>query len=182
MFATDEKVILRRLSPDDLGAFQTYRGDPDVARFQGWNAMDDTQALAFLSAMQAGDIPNVGGWCQLGIADAQNNILIGDLGLHVASDHGAAELGITLSRTAQGKSQGYRAVNLAVDWIFAHTNVAKIVAITDERNIGAQSLLKRLGWPYVSTLGPEVEIEGLTEFVFEHLRPLPKQGATVRIL
>ena len=172
MRVAGDKVVLRRLAVGDAQAFQSYRADPDVARYQGWSAMSDAEALGFLREMSNAPLPTIGGWCQIGIADAATDTLIGDVGLHVALDHSAAELGITLSAQAQGKSQGYEAVNLIVDWIFAYTDVPKIVAITDQRNTGAQALLKRLGWPYVETLGPEVEIEGLTEFVFEYARPM----------
>ena len=171
MLAVGENVGLRRMRPDDLVAFQAYRADPVVARFQGWSAMDDDHARQFLSVMEQVDLPKIGDWCQIAIVDAASDVLIGNMGVHVAQDQSAAELGITLSRAAQGKSQGFEAVELIVDWVFAQSRVAKIVAITDEDNTGAQALLVRLGWPQVATLGPEVEIEGRTEFVFEHARP-----------
>jgi aminoglycoside 6'-N-acetyltransferase len=171
MLRTGQNVNLRRLRPADLAAFQAYRADPEVARYQGWTPMDKPKALGFLSAMEQIELPKIGGWCQIGIADGASDTLIGDIGVHVASDQSEVELGITLSRSAQGKSQGFEAVGLIVDWVFERTSVPKIVAITDERNSGAQALLTRLGWPYVATLGPEVEIGGLTEFVFEYARP-----------
>ncbi len=173
MFASDDTVTLRRLGIADLQAFQRYRQDPVVGRFQRWTAMDDTKAKAFLESMAQTPVPAIGGWCQIGIARADNGVLIGDFGLNVAQDHSAAELGITLSRDAQGHSLGFRAVHLVTEWVFQTTSVPKIVAITDERNSGAQALLARLGWPQVDTLGPDVEIEGLTEFVYECTRPEP---------
>ena len=171
MLAVGEQVNLRRLRPADLSAFQAYRADPDVARYQGWTPMEEAKALGFLNTMAHIELPKIDGWCQIGIADATSDTLIGDIGVHVAADQSEVELGITLSREAQGKSQGFEAVGLIVDWVFAQTSAAKIVAITDERNTGAQALLTRLGWPYVATLGPEVEIVGLTEFVYEYARP-----------
>ena len=45
--------MLRRLHPDDLAAFQAYRTDPAVGRWQGWTAQSDAQALAFLTEMAA---------------------------------------------------------------------------------------------------------------------------------
>lgn len=169
-FAQNDLVRLRRLGAQDLGAFQAYRGDPVVGQFQGWTAMDRDQALGFLSDMAVADVPCVGGWCQIGIADAATDLLIGDLGVHLSADQSEVELGITLSRLAQGKNQGYAAVRLVTQWIFANTKAAKIAAITDVRNTGAQALLTRLGWPHVGTLGPEEESVGCTEYVFECLR------------
>jgi aminoglycoside 6'-N-acetyltransferase len=171
MLAAGEHVNLRRLRPADLAAFLAYRADPEVAQFQGWSAMEEAKALKFLSAMEQIELPKIGDWSQIAIADPESDGLIGDIGVHVPHNQSEVELGITLSRAAQGKSQGFEAVGLIVDWVFAHTSAPKIVAITDERNTGAQALLTRLGWPYVATLGPEVEIEGLTELVYEYARP-----------
>ena len=71
----------------------------------------------------------------------------------------------------QRQDEFFREVGLIVDWVFAQSRAAKIIAITDERNTGAQALLIRLGWPFVTTLGPDVEIVGRTEHVFEYARP-----------
>lgn len=171
MLVVGEQVNLRRLCPADIAAFRNYRADPEVARYQGWTPMDEAEAMGFLNAMAQIDLPKIGGWGQIGIADAASDALVGDIGVHVAADQSEVELGITLSRGAQGRSQGFEAVELIVEWLFAQTSVPKIVAITDERNTGAQALLTRLGWPYFTTLGPEVEIEGITEFVYEYARP-----------
>jgi hypothetical protein len=46
-----EGIELRRLMPSDLRAFQSYRQDAEIGRFQGWQAMSDAEALAFLLEM-----------------------------------------------------------------------------------------------------------------------------------
>lgn len=166
----DHQVRLRRLAPRDLAAFQAYRQDPVVAEFQGWTDMTDAQSLRFLTDMQTAPLPKPGGWCQIGIAQTHDDQLIGDCGLHLNAQGTEAELGITLSRTRQGRGLGFAAVQLIVNWIFAQTDVAKVVAITDARNQRAQALLQHLGWPHVGTLGPDVEIVGRTEYVFEMSR------------
>lgn len=121
--------------------------------------------------MQTGPLPNLGGWCQIGIAQTHDDQLIGDCGVRVNAQGTEAELGITLSRTRQGRGLGFAAVQLIVNWIFAQTDVVKVVAITDARNLRAHALLQHLGWPRVGTLGPDVEIVGRTEYVFEMSRP-----------
>ena len=35
---TTERLVLRRFRPEDLDAFVAYRSDPQVARYQGWEA------------------------------------------------------------------------------------------------------------------------------------------------
>jgi hypothetical protein len=42
------RAVLRRLTVDDLHAFQSYSYDPDLGRFQGWSPLTDSEALAFI--------------------------------------------------------------------------------------------------------------------------------------
>ena len=94
-------VVLRRLSPHDLRAFQSYRNDPVVGRYQGWQAMSDAQALDFLNDVATQPLLQPGHWTQIAIADADMNALHGDIGLHVAADGAQAE--ISASRSHRGR-------------------------------------------------------------------------------
>jgi hypothetical protein len=40
--------VLRRLATADLAAFQAYRTDAALGRYQGWSPMTDAEARAFL--------------------------------------------------------------------------------------------------------------------------------------
>jgi hypothetical protein len=44
-------IALRRLSVSDLAAFQAYRSDPELGRYQGWSPMSEPEARAFLEEM-----------------------------------------------------------------------------------------------------------------------------------
>ncbi|MDB2408087.1 GNAT family N-acetyltransferase [Jannaschia sp.] len=161
-------IVLRRLVPSDLVAFLAYRDDPAVARFQGWDAMDAAQARGFLADMaQAPAFPR-GGWWQIGIADAASGALLGDMGLCLAADGTAVELGITLARAAQGGGRAEAAMRGAADLIWAATEAERIVVITDARNAPALRLIARLGLPQVDTLH-ETQ---WPEPVFHWLRPV----------
>jgi RimJ/RimL family protein N-acetyltransferase len=35
---TSERLVLRRFRPEDLDAFVAYRSDPEIARYQSWEA------------------------------------------------------------------------------------------------------------------------------------------------
>jgi hypothetical protein len=73
------RTVLRLLSLTDLHDFQAYRTDPVVAEYQGWTAMADANATAFLAEMHASPLFVPGRWFQLGIA-LQAGELIGDIG------------------------------------------------------------------------------------------------------
>ena len=59
--------MLRRLRADDLAAFQAYRHDPEVGRWQGWTPRPDAEALAFLNEMAAAPPFAPGGWTQVAV-------------------------------------------------------------------------------------------------------------------
>ena len=91
-------VALRRLAVSDLAAFQAYRHDALLGQYQGWSAATDAEALSFLAEMNTSALLRPGTWSQIGIADADNQGLIGDIGLFLASDGRSAEIGFTLRR------------------------------------------------------------------------------------
>ena len=89
-------LILRRLCRSDLAAFQAYRNDPEVARYQSWDVMSEEKALGFLSDVQHSPPLRAGHWSQIGIATLSPEQLIGDMGWFLSESEDEVELGITL--------------------------------------------------------------------------------------
>jgi RimJ/RimL family protein N-acetyltransferase len=150
--ATTARLHLRRLRPQDLPAFQAYRGDAEVGRWQGWQPMDDAQALTFLEAMAASPWCQPGAWFQLAVADRASDTLLGDIGIHLALGGRVAEIGFTLARGAQGRGLAQEALTAAIACIFEHTPARRVLAITDIRNTACLRLLPRLGLRPFATL------------------------------
>jgi aminoglycoside 6'-N-acetyltransferase len=147
------RTTLRRLSTDDVAAFQAYRTDPEVGRWQGWSPMTGAEALAFLARMHAEPLFVPGEWCQIGIAlrapaDAgDEGRLIGDVGLGIDSaDPGLAQVGFSMHRRWQGLGLAAEAVEAACALLFEHGGVRRIEAVTDVRNASSMRLLERLGF------------------------------------
>jgi RimJ/RimL family protein N-acetyltransferase len=141
-----ERVVVRRLGAGDLVRFQAYRHDPEVGRWQGWEPQSDEQSLAFLEEMAVEPFGRVGEWIQLAIADAHDDRLLGDIGLHLREPDGSeAELGITLAGDTQGRGLATEAAEAVVAGLRAHTGVRRLVGITDVRNTPSARLLERLG-------------------------------------
>ena len=160
-------MTLRRLSPGDLAAFQAYRHDPEVGRWQGWQPQSDAQALAFLQAMSQGALFAPGTWTQLGIADGLTGQLIGDVGIYISDDAQEAEFGFSLARAAQGRGLASAAVREAMRWVFEQTPVQRIHAQTDSRNFACVRLLERLGATRLATIATEFRGEPCVEFRYE---------------
>jgi len=142
---TDARVALRRLRATDLEPFAAYRRDPDVGRWQGWTPLSDEATLAFLQEMAACPLCGRGQWTQLGIARLADDALLGDVGIRVEDDGSEVELGITLSRAAQGRGFAGEALRLALDIAFAATPAGRVIAVTDARNAPCIRLLERGG-------------------------------------
>ena len=166
-------VVLRRLAISDLAAFQGYRHDSVLGQFQGWSATSDADALSFLTKMSAAALLQPGTWSQLGIADATNQALIGDIGLFLASDSRHAEIGFTVQRESQGRGVATTAVREAISLVFEHTTAEKVLGITDARNQPSIRLLERVGMR--KTESRNATFRG--EVCLEHVYTISRQHA-----
>ena len=160
------RVSLRRLVRADLPTFQAYRQDANVGRYQGWDPLSDHDAAQFIAKMSGVALFPHGEWIQLAIADCRTDGLIGDLGICVARDGQSAEIGFTLASAAQGVGFGAEAVKAAIRLIFEHAPVARILAVTDARNLPAQRLLERVSMRRINTLAAVFKGQPCVEHVY----------------
>ena len=165
-------VVLRRLRLSDLAAFQAYRTDTELGRYQGWSAMSDAQARAFLEEMSTMPLLPPGAWIQLGIAAPHDEAtLLGDMGLCLAADaRDHVEIGFTLSRPAQGRGLATVALRAAAQLVFESTAAERIVAITDVRNLASIGVLSRAGMRRVEERHTLFRDEPCVEYVYTLLR------------
>ena len=99
------RLRLRPFRAADLPAFAAYRGDPEVARYQGWDAgYSLADAERFLAGQDGLALGATGAWVQLAIADRAGDALLGDCACFVLGEQpGSAEIGITLAPASQGR-------------------------------------------------------------------------------
>ncbi|MFT3957078.1 MAG: GNAT family N-acetyltransferase [Piscinibacter sp.] len=158
--------MLRRLAVADLAAFQAYRSDAELGRYQGWSAMPDSEARAFLDEMNQAPLFRPGEWAQIAIAEPRTLALVGDIGLHLADDSGHAEIGFTLARHAQRRGLATAAVREVIQLVFESTAVGRVVGITDARNDASIALLERVGMQKVDERTVEFRGEACVEYVY----------------
>ena len=138
-----DPLHLRRLRPSDLDEFVAYRNDPNVARYQGWEALTPDKALQFLTHMHSSPLLTPGEWTQVAVALHYDDTLVGDAGLFISQDGQEAEIGLTLAQAYQGKGFGTRGLDLALALIWRETQAATVRIWTDLRNIAALRVLRR---------------------------------------
>jgi [ribosomal protein S5]-alanine N-acetyltransferase len=159
-------VLLRRLCVADLPAFQAYRTDVELGRYQGWSAMSDSEARTFLEEVNKAPLFCPGQWAQIAIAEPRTLGLLGDIGLYLAADSRHAEIGFTLARHAQGRGLATAAVREALHLIFASTAVEHVVGVTDARNHASIALLERVGMHKTEERTVEFRGEECVEYVY----------------
>ncbi len=165
-----QRLQFRPLRPADLPAFFAYRSDPVVARYQGWEPMDEPAARAFLvdAAGFSRFVP--GSWRQLAIARIDDDGLIGDLGVHLSADASEAEFGLSLAREHQGAGLGTEAIAGVIAWLFEATPVQRILADADVRNLPCVHALQRAGMTQVGQREGIYKGEACREWCFRIAR------------
>jgi aminoglycoside 6'-N-acetyltransferase len=144
MFVRTERLILRRFTAADAEAFAAYRSDPDIARYQSWDApLPLSEAVQKVEEFGEGD-PAAPGWFQYAVD--LDGVLIGDLGLNLDENLMQAELGFTLASAYQGRGYATEAVRGLLDDVFIERKLHRVSAECDARNAASARLLERVGF------------------------------------
>ncbi|TCC10480.1 GNAT family N-acetyltransferase [Kribbella soli] len=144
MFARTDRLTLRRFKPTDAEQFAAYRSDPQVARFQSWDApVPLAEAQRTVERFAEGD-PEAPGWFQYAVD--LDGVLIGDLGLNLHENLMQADLGFTLASEYQGHGYASEAVRGLLHHLFVDRELHRVSAECDARNTASARLLERVGF------------------------------------
>ena len=144
MFVRTERLTLRRFTPADAERFAAYRSDPDVARYQGWDApVPLTEAAESVERFGQAD-PEAPGWFQYAVD--LDGVLIGDLGVNLHKNLMQADLGFTFAAEYQGKGYASEAVRGLLEYLFVERELHRVSAEADARNTASARLLERVGF------------------------------------
>ena len=140
-----QRLIIRRFQAADKAAFLAYRNDPDVARYQSWEAFTEEQATQLIREMETLPLGLPGRGVQIAVEHKESGTLAGDIYLQVdGQEERQAEIGFTFSRSFQGQGLATEALTALLDSAFRRLALHRITAITDGRNAPAAALLERL--------------------------------------
>jgi RimJ/RimL family protein N-acetyltransferase len=143
-----ERLLLRPFRAEDLETFVAYRRDPEVARYQSWDASYSmADAERFLAAQRDVALGSPGEWVQLAAVDRRTGTLCGDCAVHIlATQPATAEVGVTFARAHQGSGLATEALAAVIGHLFAEHRLHRVYAETDDRNAAGHRLFERLGF------------------------------------
>jgi RimJ/RimL family protein N-acetyltransferase len=142
-----DRLVLRRFTAADVGAFVAYRSDPAVARYQSWTAPYPPAKAQRMVEVLADEHPDTAGrWFQFAVALAGSDELIGDCGVNVPAEQPCqAELGFSFAPAHQRRGYATEAVRRLLDYLFLDRGKHRVVASCDDRNVRSAALLRRVG-------------------------------------
>lgn len=143
------RIHLRPLTPADAPLLAAYRNQPEVARYQAWLLPFTLEAAQALIESMRGRTPEDDGWTQLALANVEGDELLGDVAVRRAGPQ--AEIGVTLSRQAQGRGLATEGLTLLLAHLFGTLGLHRVYASIDPHNIPVARLLTRLGFRHEGT-------------------------------
>jgi RimJ/RimL family protein N-acetyltransferase len=147
MILSTPRLLLRPFRASDAHGFAVYRSDPEVARYQTWDApFSLEQAQEFIAESTPPEPPIPGNWYQIAIEVKGGPALAGDCAFALDIEGpGQAEVGYSLDRRYQGQGYAAEAVTRLLDYLFGELGLHRVRAVTDVENAASIRLLQRLG-------------------------------------
>src|SRR5690349_9523554 len=134
MLITTDRLVLRRFRAADAARLAEYRSDPEVARYQSWDApFSLLRAETAVANFMASD-PDRAGWFQYAIERTADHALIGDVAVHLHDNLMQAEVGFTLAPDCQKQGYATEAVRAVLDRLFRVQGLHKVTGECDARN------------------------------------------------
>jgi aminoglycoside 6'-N-acetyltransferase len=141
-----KRLVLRRFGPGDARAFAAYRSNPDVARYQAWDAPYSLAKAERFVAEQAKANPRDDGWFQYAVERNDQPGLLGDVGVRRSDEGRQAELGFTFAPEHQGHGYAREAVTRVIEFLLVEEGLHRLMADADARNVRSVRLLERVGF------------------------------------
>lgn len=140
------RVRLRALVPGDAPAIFAVGSSPEVARYLSRPAFTElAQAEALLAEIEAAFRART--LFQWGVARREDDRVIGTVTLlHLALDHGRAELGYVLGREHWGQGLMREALEAALRLSFEGLGLRRLEADIDPRNVRSLRIAEALGF------------------------------------
>ncbi len=140
------RLLIRNLRQTDLEDFHSYRSDPQVTKYQGFDVMNRQEAAAFIERQVDKTFGEPGNWVQYALEEKATGALIGDCAIRLLEDTRMAEIGMTLSPARQRQGYAREAMLGILSHLFDTVQVHRVVETVDAENTASIALLRSLGF------------------------------------
>ncbi len=156
-----DRLILRKMTPDDAEAVFAYASDPEVTRYTAWDThrtIEDSRAFLelVLGKYRSGGEPD---W---GVVYKGDHRFVGTCGfVNWEAGHARAELGYVISRGYWGRGLMPEAVRTIIAFGFERMNLNRIEARCIAENAASARVMEKAGMAYEGTLRQREFIKGV---------------------
>lgn len=141
-----DRLLIRRLTKEDVLRLAAYRNLPEVSRHQSWETYSTEDARNLIEGLEHEEPGKPGGWFQFGVALQAADLLIGDIGLSIDADQPlCGQIGYTFDPEFQRQGYATEAASAVMAWAFTNLSLHRVSAFTDPRNLPSIALMERLG-------------------------------------
>lgn len=155
-----DRLILRKMTPNDAGAVFAYASDPEMTRYVIWEthrSIEDSRAFLDLAVAKY----ESGGEPDWGIVYKGDHRFVGTCGIVSWEPyHARAELGYALSRDYWGRGLVAEAVGAMISFGFDRMNLNRIEARCIAENAASARVMEKAGMLYEGTLRRREFIKG----------------------
>ena len=145
-----ERLIFRKLTPDDLPWLIEMRSPEPVNRYLGGAKMQNPESLAVRLKFYI-DCYDKFGFGNCAMARRETGELIGTSGLQPLEDTGEIEVGYNLSEKFWRQGYGYECAFAWLTFGFEKCGLERIVAVAYPENIGSWRIMEKCGMSYQKT-------------------------------
>lgn len=150
IFATSERLVLRRPHEADLEPLLRGREDPAVNLYTGRRADERGFLVQLIADMQdkaPGDAGPGGPWYQFVVERRGDGAVIGDLGAGFGlPGERQVEIGYRILPEYQRRGYAREAAAALIDYLVAEHGIHRIVAVAAAPNEASKALLRSLGF------------------------------------
>ena len=150
IFATSDRLILRRARKEDLEPLLVSWSNPDMTRYTGEKPDIRGFLTGLIADMQVklpGETEPGGPWYQFIAERREDGLLIGDVGVGFGvPGERQVELGYRILPQFQGQGYAREAVAAMIDYLIAQHRIHRFVGVVATLNAASIALLRSLGF------------------------------------
>lgn len=161
------RLYLREMTPDDAEHLYLLNNDPEVLKYTGDEAFEDTAAARiFLEDYRRYyQTYGLGRWA---IIYKTNDAFLGWCGMRYSADQNTYDIGFRLFKEHWNKGYATEAAKACLDYGFSHFKITEIIGRAMTANTGSVRVLQKIGLAFSETF----DFEGQQGVIYKIQRPV----------